>query len=108
MKIEYEGKWFPEAGDKVTVHHYISGTCSPHTVSRVEGGKVVIRACGMRFDGPRYFDTLPDEIYDDPKGSESTLTWSPKRKNWILSSWKGDRYPGVAEFGVWKYEPYLD
>lgn len=106
-KIEYAGKWFPQIGEKVTVHHWETGTCDPYTVAGIKGGKVVVRECGMRFCAPRYYDSLPAEIYDDTDGKETSLTWSPRRRGWILSH-GGSRHPGVAEFGKWEYRPYLD
>ncbi len=108
MEIEIKGKWYPSAGEKVTVRYYMTGTCDPYTVVSTGEGKVYVRECGMDFAGPRYYDSLPTRIWDDVGGKMRELTWSPKRKGWIMSSFPGDKYPGVAEFGVWEYAPYLD
>ena len=79
---------------------------NPYTVESVKGNTCVIRAAGLIFRGPRYYDTLPDEIRDDPNGKRMTLRWSEKKQRWQESP--AGSYPEVAVFGRWDYAPYLN
>lgn len=101
-------KWYPAIGEKVTLTYCTGSMREPYTVSRIEKGKVVVRKCGMCFFGVRYYDTLPDKIFDDKNGKERTLTWSPKRGRWIFKESPRSRYPWFVSFGTWDYQPNLD
>lgn len=107
MEKEVVEKWYPAIDEKVTLTH-CTGMSEPYTVSRIEKGKVVVRKCGMCFFGVRYFDTLPDKIFDDKNGEEQTLTWSRKWGRWVFKTNPRDRYPWFAKFGTWDYQPNLD
>lgn len=97
-------KWYPPIGAKLTLS-YPTGSETPYTVVGVNAGRVIIRRCELVFHGPRYPDTLPDEIREGALGKgEEVLTWRPK-----IGAWRGmGRYGGYAVWGVWRYQPYLD
>lgn len=84
------------------------GTETPYTVEAVNEKKTrcVVREAGMYFRVPRYFDSLPDYIFDDLNGAKKTLFWSEKSRSWKEA--KAGRYAGLAIFGRYSYQPYLD
>ena len=97
-------KWYPPIGTKLTLS-YLTGSETPYTVVGVRAGKLVIRRCELIFHGPRYPDTLPDEIREGAPGrDEEELVWHPKSGDW---HGKG-RYGGYVVWGRWSYQPYLD
>ena len=85
---------------------WISMTKNPYTIASVKGSVMVVRAAKLIFNGPQYFDSLPDRIEDDPNGKTMKLRWSKKHQRWQESP--NDGYPMVAVFGKWEYQPYLD
>lgn len=104
-------KHIPTIGEHLYIHkpctlYYVSLVRSPYTVESVSGNKMVIRAARPVFYGPRYYDTLPDTIVDDPDGNRLTFRWSEKKQRWQESNPYGA--PNVAVFGQWDYFPYLD
>lgn len=97
-------KWYPPIGTRLTLC-YFTGSETPYTVVGVRAGKLAIRRCELVFHGPRYPDTLPDEIREGaPNKGEEELVWRPKSGDW---HGKG-RYGGWVRWGRWSYQPYLD
>lgn len=78
----------------------------PYTVTEVKGNMAKIRKAKLVFNGPRYFDTLPDAIVEDPSGEEKKLRWNPKQNRWQITPKRYDAE--VAVFGKYDYQPYLD
>ena len=88
--------------------YYISAIRDPYTVIKVEENKIVIQEAECIFPYPRYYDTLPLEIRENPHGRIVTLFKSRSKKfkgEWVTD---GGSYPKVATFGKWDYFPYLD
>lgn len=79
---------------------------NPYTVIGVDGNNMTVQEAGLIFNGPRYYDTLPDDIVEDPNGRIVKLRWSDKKERWQESP--AGSYPKVAVFGKWDYQPYLD
>lgn len=88
--------------------YWVSMVRNPWTVERVNktGTVCVIRAALPVFHGVRYYDTLADDIVDDPNGKRMTLRWSEKKQRWQESP--AGSYPKVAVFGAWDFQPYLN
>lgn len=110
-------EFYPKPGDKLylsqhTGDRWVDMVKIPYLVIDVEPDKkrVVIQECKLIFNGPRYYDTLPDEIEDDPYGRVNYLTWANSKKyyGWVLKEYPQDPYPYVAHFGRWEYQPYLN
>ena len=105
-------KFYPEVGTKLylsqrTGDYYVDMVKIPYTVIGVVSGKLLVQECQLIFNGPRYFDTLPDEIKEDPNGKVLALSWAPKKGCWQIDKHKTG-YPSIAFFNGWKYEPYLN
>lgn len=101
----------PSVGDKLYLYrpcnrYYVEACRDPYTVESVKGNTCIVREARLVFYGPRYFNTLPDKIEDDPNGKRLTLRWNEKRQRWQESP--AGSYPLVAVFGAWAYFPYLD
>lgn len=96
----------PVVGEKLFIMS-ACGTETPYTVESVneKGTRCVVREAGMYFSGPRYFDSTPDYIYDDPNGRKKSLFLA---KSGYWKETKAGRYAGVAFFGRYAYQPYLD
>lgn len=107
-----ENKFYPEVGDKlylsqVTGNYMVDMVKTPYTVIGVNKSHVIIQACKLIFNGPRYYNTLADDIQEDPQGEILSLNWAPKKKCWQIDKYKTG-YPEIAYFGKWKFQPYLD
>ena len=105
-------KFYPEVGTKLylsqrTGDYYVDMVKIPYTVIGTVSGKLLVQECQLIFNGPRYFDTLPDEIKEDPNGKVLALSWAPKKGCWQIDKHKTG-YPSIAFFNGWKYEPYLN
>lgn len=105
-------KFYPEVGTKLylsqrTGNYYVDMVKTPYTVIGIDAGKVIIQECQLLFNGPRYYDTLADEIKADPHGAVLALSWAPKKERWQVDKYKTG-YPSVAFFGTWEHQPYLD
>lgn len=105
-------KFYPEVGTKLylsqrTGDYYVDMVKIPYTVIGAVSGKLLVQECQLIFNGPRYFDTLPDEIKEDPNGKVLALSWAPKKGCWQIDKHKTG-YPSIAFFNGWKYEPYLN
>lgn len=105
-------KYVPVVGEKMYISQRPCGNCwvdevkHPYSVIAVKDKEILIRECGLKFSGPRYYDSLPDEIYDDPYGRVRKLKWSDKKGVWQES---GERYAQIGVFGEgWQYAPYLN
>lgn len=109
--MEAAVKHKPTVGERLYTYrpsnsYYVSIVRNPWTVETVRGDYCVIRAARPVFKGPRYYDTLPDYIEDDPNGRRLKLRWSEKNHRWQESPCTS--YPLVAVFGEWDFYPYLD
>lgn len=105
-------KYFPEVGTKLflsqrTGSYYVDMVRTPYTVVGRRAGKLLVQECELVFNGPRYYDTLADEIKANPNGQILELNWAPKKARWQIDKYKTG-YPSVATFGRWDYQPYLD
>lgn len=106
-------KHIPVVGEKLYIHtpcnrYYVNAVRDPYTVESVSGNTMVIRAARPVFNGPRYYNTLPDAIVDDPDGKRMKFRWSEKKQRWQETPDKYG-YPKVAVFGYgWDFFPYLD
>lgn len=105
-------KFYPEVGTPLylsqrTGSYYVDMVKHPYTVVGTNHGKVQIQECKLIFNGPRYYDTLPDEIKPDPNGEILELSWAPKKERWQVDKYKTG-YPSIAFFGTAEYQPYLD
>lgn len=101
----------PTVGEKLYTYtpcnsYYVAMIRNPYTVESVKGKTMVIRAAEPIFCGPRYYDSFPETIVDNPNGKRKTFRWSEKKQRWQESP--ADSYPEVAVFGAWDYYPYLD
>ena len=107
-------KYMPKVGDKLYVRqhtgrYYIDICKDPYTVFKIEKNIVYIREAECIFPYPRYFNTLPTEIRDNPNGKVMKLKWSEKWQRWQETPARGDtKYAYFAVFGEWEYMPYLD
>lgn len=87
---------------------WVSSVRNPYTVIYVNRQKTecIVRAAGMKFPYPRYYDTLPTGFFEDPLGKTKKFRWSEKKQRWQESP--AGSYPEVAVFGHWDYQPYLN
>lgn len=106
-------KHIPTVGEHLYTYtpcssYWVSMVHDPYTVVSVNKNATVcvIREAGLIFHGARYYDTIADEIYDDPHGKEIILRWSEKKQRWQESP--AGSYPRVAVFGMWDHQPYLN
>ena len=72
-------KFYPEVGTKLylsqrTGNYYVDMVKTPYTVIGVSSGKVLVQECQLVFNGPRYYDTIADDIKADPNGEVLTLS----------------------------------
>ena len=104
-------KYIPQVGEKVTLYtpcnnDWVAMVRKPYTVDSVKGNTMVVREAKAIFNGPQYYDSLPEEIVDDPDGRKLTMRWSEKKHRWQETP--AGSYPRVAMFGFWDYQPYLN
>lgn len=110
--------YFPEIGEHLYLRQYtgnmwVDEVKRPYTVIHVDHAKnlVVIQECELVFNGPRYYDTLADEIRENPHGDIMILRYANTKKykeKWVESGVQLSDYPLVAVFGQWFYQPYLN
>lgn len=105
-------KTYPNKGDKLylqqrTGSYFVDLVKRPYTVIGVTPSAIKVQACKLIFNGPRYYDTLPDAIEEDHEGEILELHWAPKKGLWQVDKYKSG-YPEYAHFGEWEYYPYLD
>ena len=106
-------KQYPKVGDKLylsqrTGNYYVDMVKNPYTVVEVHPSYILIQEAECVFPSPRYYNTLPTEIKENPNGPVIKLRWSPKRKMWQYNTPSHAGYPEYAFFGRWEYQPYLD
>jgi len=104
-------KYTPTIGEQLYLYtpcsdYWVSMVKNPYTVISVKGNTCVVQECRLIFNGPCYYDTIADDIVEDPNGSLITLRWSEKRQRWQESP--AGSYPQVAVFGKWAHQPYLN
>ena len=96
-------KTYPKVGD----HLYLSTLSGdfygdlvrrPYTVVEVNKGIIKVQKCQLIFNGPRYYNTMADDIKEDKNGKIEELTWKGRDRD----------YPQYAFFGEWDYYPYLN
>ena len=80
-------KYVPTVGEKCYIYtpcnrYYVNAVHDPYTVESVNGNTMVLRAARPVFLGPRYYNTLPDYIEDDPNGKRMKFRWSEKKQRW--------------------------
>lgn len=105
-------KEYPEIGTPLYLHQQTGNSwvdmCKyPYTVIGIESGKVVVQEAECIFNGPRYYDTLADDIIPNPKGDILRLNWSSKYGRWQVDRYKTG-YPQIAVFGSYQFQPYLN
>lgn len=105
-------KYYPQIGDHLylsqrTGNQYVDMVKRPYTVISVSKSKITIQSAKLIFNGPQYYDTLPDDIVEDKEGEILILNWAPKRGRWQNDEYKTG-YPSIAYFGRWEYFPYLN
>lgn len=105
-------KTYPKVDDKLylqqrTGNMYVDEVKRPYTVIGVTPSAVRVQACKLIFNGPRYYDTMPDMIEADPEGEILELHWAPSKGKWQIDKY-GSGYPEYAYFGRWEYHPYLN
>ena len=110
--------FYPEVGEHLYLRQY-TGNCwvdsvkRPYTVVDVDMRRdvVTIQECKLIFKGPRYYDTVADEIEANPNGRIMQLRFANAkgyRNKWIEKGRSTQDYPLVAVFGQWMHEPYLN
>lgn len=101
---------------KVGDHLYLYTDCNlwtirmchdPYTVIGIKGNRITIQEARLVFNGPRYFDTLPDAIVPNPLGELKMLRYDKKGNRWVVTPKNGSDHK-VAVFGRYDYQPYLD
>lgn len=110
--------FYPEVGEHLylrqcTGNSWVDSVKRPYTVIGVDKNKhiVTIQECELIFNGPRYYDTLADEIKANPNGRTMQLRFANAngyREKWIEKGRSTADYPLMAVFGQWVYEPYLN
>ena len=98
-------KHIPQVGERISLYTpcsdmWVAEVRYPYTVESVNGNTMIVREARPVFLGPRYYDTLPDYIEDDPDGKRKKMRWSEKKQRWKESPIEGG-YPMVAIFGGW-------
>lgn len=101
----------PAVGEHLYIYtpcndYWVESVRKPFTVHEVRGNVITIREAEAVFTGPQYFDSLPDDIIDNPNGRQLKFRWSEKKQRWQESP--AGSYPRVAVFGKWDYQPYLN
>lgn len=110
--------YYPNIGDHLYLRQY-TGNCwvdevkRPYTVIGVSiyHDTVTIQECELVFNGPRYYDTIADEIRENPNGRIMTLRFANAKRypeKWVEQGVPLTDYPLVAVFGRWEHQPYLN
>lgn len=110
--------YYPEVGEHLYLRQYtnncwVNDVKRPYTVIGVDKVKniVTIQECKLIFNGPRYYDTVADEIVANPNGSVMQLRFANTKKyheKWVEKGRDLADYPLTAVFGRWEHEPYLN
>ena len=103
----------PKVGDKLSLYtpcnnYWIAMVRRPYTIVSVnaKGTECVARECKLVFYGACYYDTIADEIRENPDGELVKLRWNEKRGRWQESP--AGSYPRCADWSGWHHQPYLD
>lgn len=98
-------KFFPNVGDKVTLWDLYNDARFPYTVISVSKTEVLVQECALYFAKARYFDSIADDIRENPNGRIRRLHWSPRCGEWKVAP--VEKYSLIALFGKWEHEPYV-
>ena len=107
-------KHIPTVGEQLYTHTpdtrswYVGAVRDPWTVIAVnaKATECIVQEAECIFDGPRYYNSLPDRIVPDESGRTLKLRWNEKKQRWQESP--AGSYPRVAVFGQYVFFPYLD
>ena len=94
---------------QMTNNCWVNDVRRPYTVVAVSDKEITIQEALCIFNGPRYYDTLADDIVPNPNGRIRVLKQSNAKKYkglWVDKL--GETYPYIAEFGEYDYYPYLN
>mgnify|MGYP007101832496 CR=1 FL=1 len=110
--------FYPAVGEHLylrqfTGNYWVDMVKRPYTVVSVDTKKniVTVQECELIFNGPRYYDTIADEIKADADGRTLQLRFANAkgyRNKWIEKGRSTQDYPLTAVFGNWVHQPYLD
>lgn len=104
-------KYMPKVGEhlylqpKPSNSYYASIVKHPYTVISVSPSEIIVQEAHCVFPTPRYYDTMPTDIVENPRGNIRRLHWAPKVGMW---QYNDKIWPEYAHFGEWDYMPYLD
>lgn len=90
-----------------TGNMWVDEVMRPYTVIGVDNNIIVLQEAKCIFNGPRYYDSMPDSIIEDPNGRKRKFRWSERKQRWQETPC--DVYPYFAVFGSgYQYAPYLN
>lgn len=64
---------------QITGSFYIDAIKTPWTVVESKPSSITVQRAREIYNGPRYYDTLPDDIQEDPNRETLKLIWSKAR-----------------------------
>ena len=104
-------KHIPKIGEQLYTYtpcnnYYVRICKDPWTVISVKNNECIVQSAELVFFGPRYYNSLPGQILENPNGRTLKLRWNEKKQRWQESP--AGSYPRVAVFGQYEYYPYLD
>lgn len=110
--------YYPSVGEHLYLRQF-TGNCwvdevkRPYTVIAVDTVKniVTVQECELVFYGDRYYDTIADEIREDPNGRTLQLRFANAKRykeKWVERGVSTADYPLTAVFGRWEHQPYLN
>lgn len=118
MARKTEPTYYPEVGEHLYLRQYtnncwVNDVKRPYTVIKVDAlhDIVTVQECELVFYGPRYYDTIADEIRENPNGRTIQLRFANTKKyheKWVERGVDLADYPLTAVFGHWEHEPYLN
>lgn len=110
--------YYPKVGEHLYLRQFtgncwVDGVKRPYTVIAVDTVKniVTVQECELIFYGDRYYDTIADEIREDPNGRTLQLRFANAKRykeKWVEVGRALSDYPLTAVFGMWLHEPYLN
>lgn len=104
-------KYEPRVGDRLylrvmTSDRWVNMVKNPYTVIEVKGNTCIVQEAACLFAYPRYFDSMPYSIVENPRGKTLKLRWNEKHQRWQESP--AGSFPQFAVFGEYQYQPYLN